>query len=57
MNPLPILLALLFTPLLHADNKHTPPPPFESSLPWLTDLDDALAAAKKTGRPILVEFR
>lgn len=50
-----ILLAL--ASLLHADNKHTPPPPFEPTLPWITNLDDALVASQKSGKPILVEFR
>lgn len=32
-------------------------PPFEPALPWLTDLDIALDQSRKTGKPILAEFR
>ncbi|MEJ6568575.1 MAG: hypothetical protein QNL80_06885 [Akkermansiaceae bacterium] len=58
-NPLPILITLLaFLPLsLTADNKHTPPPAFEPTHPWITDLDEALQESQKTGKPILAEFR
>jgi hypothetical protein len=31
--------------------------PMEPTLPWLSDMDEALEAAKKTGKPILLEFR
>lgn len=37
--------------------KQKPAPPFEPTLPWLTDFDEAIAAAKRMGKPILVEFR
>ena len=33
------------------------PEPIDPTLPWYSDLDEALAAAKKAGRPILLEFR
>lgn len=49
--------ALLLPASLIADNKHTPPPKFEPSLPWITDLDTALEQSQKTGKPILAEFR
>jgi hypothetical protein len=40
---------------LRAEQK--PAPPFEPTLPWLDNLDSALAAAKESGKPILLEFR
>ncbi len=42
---------------LSADNKHTPPPAFEPTFPWITDLDQALQQSKQSGKPILAEFR
>ncbi|MDG2399406.1 MAG: hypothetical protein P8M04_02425 [Akkermansiaceae bacterium] len=42
---------------LTADERHTPPPPFEPTFPWITDLDQALQQSKQTGKPILAEFR
>ena len=60
MKALPFLLAaaLLLTPAsLLADNKHTPAPAFEPTLPWITDLNLALDQSRKTGKPILAEFR
>jgi hypothetical protein len=50
------LLALLPAPL-SADNTHTPAPAFESSHPWITNLDLALEQSRKTSKPILAEFR
>lgn len=29
----------------------------EPTLPWLDNLDEALEASKKSGKPILLEFR
>ncbi len=37
--------------------KQEPAQPFEPTLPWLSDFDEAIAVAKKSGKPILVEFR
>ncbi len=37
--------------------KQEPAPPFEPTLPWLSDLGEALAASKASGKPILLEFR
>jgi len=48
---------ILFPAFLSADNKHTPAPPFEPTLPWLSDLDTALEQSRTTGKPILVGFR
>jgi len=31
--------------------------PITPTLTWLNDMDEALAASKKSGKPILVEFR
>ena len=48
-------LSLVCQSPLHS--KQEPAPPFEPTLPWLSDFDEAIAAAKKSGKPILVEFR
>lgn len=37
--------------------KQEPAPAFEPTLPWLSDLDAAIAASEKSGKPILAEFR
>ena len=52
---LSLLVAILHPAALRAEQK--PAPPFEPTLPWMTDLDKALAAAKRSGKPILAEFR
>lgn len=39
-----------------ADEREVVIPP-TPSLQWYGDLDEALAAAKKSGKPILLEFR
>ena len=60
MKVLPLLLtaALLSSPAtLLADNKHTPAPTFDPTLPWITDFDLALEQSRKSGKPILAEFR
>lgn len=48
-------LAFLGAPLWA--EKHSPPPAFEPTLPWLTELDEALEKSRETGKPILAEFR
>ena len=37
--------------------KQEPAPPFKPTLPWMSDFDEAIAAAKKSGKPILALFR
>ena len=37
--------------------KQEPAPPFNPTHPWMSDLDEALAESKKSGKPILLEFR
>lgn len=49
--------AFILPATLIADNKHTPPPKFEPTHPWITDLDTALEQSRTTGKPILAEFR
>ena len=50
------LMAIL--PLsLTADERHSPPPAFEPTFPWITDLNQALQKSRQTGKPILAEFR
>ena len=50
-----ITLSLLSWTSLNA--KQEPAPPFEPTHAWLTDYDEAIAAAKKSRKPILVAFR
>ncbi len=52
-----VLAVFLAALPLAADNKHTPAPAFEPTLPWITDLDQAIALSKQTGKPILTAFR
>jgi len=57
-NPILALATILTAALASvATAKQEPAPPFEPTLPWLTDLEEALAESKKTGKPILAEFR
>ena len=54
------VIALSLFALSHAQPllaKQEPAPPFEPTLPWLSDFDEALAASKESGKPILLEFR
>jgi hypothetical protein len=60
MKILPLLFtaALLHSPTaLLADNKHTQAPAFDPTLPWITDFNLALDQSRKSGKPILAEFR
>ena len=57
--PIPFLTAVLaILPLtLLADKRHTPPPAFEPTHPWISDLDEAIKQSRQSGKPILAEFR
>ncbi|MFT4548923.1 MAG: hypothetical protein ACI8XO_000720 [Verrucomicrobiales bacterium] len=51
-----LAFALAFTTTaLFAEQK--PAPEFKPTLPWISNLDEALATAKATGKAVLVEFR
>jgi len=53
-----LVFVLVFSPgLLTADERHTPPPTFEPTWPWITSLEEAVKQSRQTGKPILAEFR
>ncbi len=60
MRTLRILLgtALMVAPIatVHGADREAPVP-VSPTLTWLSNLDEALASAKKSGKPILLEFR
>lgn len=56
-NAILALTLLSLAPATVSLAKQEPAPPFEPTLPWLSDLDEALAESRESGKPILVEFR
>ena len=51
-----LLMGIVFSGTLIAD-EHEQVVPVKPTLSWYSELDEALEASKKSGKPILLEFR